>query len=253
MGRSCSTILEKADAYFFFGQNTGSNSPRFLHPLQEAAKRGVPIITFNPVREKGLESFINPQSPIEMITQRATKISSQYHQVKAGGDIAVLIGLCKHVVAADDAAQRDGRRVFDVAFIAAHTTGVETFLEKVRTTDWPTIEAVSGLSRADIEAAGEVYVKADRVIGVYGMGPTQHVHGFENVAMLINLLLLKGNIGREGAGICPVRGHSNVQGSELWGSPKSPNSFRSTHWRSNSTSSRRAPRGTTRSRPAKRS
>ncbi|WP_425327202.1 molybdopterin-dependent oxidoreductase, partial [Rhodopseudomonas palustris] len=102
--------LAKCDAFFFFGQNTGSNSPRFLHPLQEAAKRGVPIITFNPVREKGLESFINPQNVTEMLTGKATPISTQYHQVKVGGDIAVLIGLCKHVFACDDAAKRDGRR-----------------------------------------------------------------------------------------------------------------------------------------------
>ena len=82
----------KCDAMFFFGQNPGSNSPRFLHPLQEAAKRGVQIITFNPVREKGLEAFVNPQNPAEMLTGKETVISSQYHQVKVGGDIAVILG-----------------------------------------------------------------------------------------------------------------------------------------------------------------
>ena len=97
--------LAKSDAMFFFGQNPGSNSPRFLHPLQEAAKRGVQIITFNPVREKGLIEFINPQSPTEMLTGKATRISTQYHQVKAGGDIAAILGLCKYVFAADDVAK----------------------------------------------------------------------------------------------------------------------------------------------------
>ncbi|MCP9627671.1 FdhF/YdeP family oxidoreductase [Rhodopseudomonas palustris] len=214
--------LAKCDAMFFFGQNTGSNSPRFLHPLQEAAKRGVPIVTFNPVREKGLESFVNPQSPTEMLTGRETPISSQYHQVKAGGDIAVLIGMCKHVFAKDDEAKLQGKRVLDVDFIETHTHGLDEFEAKVRATPWPQIEAESGLSRAAIEAAAQVYVEADRVIGIYGMGLTQHVHGFDNVAMLLNLLLLKGNIGRDGTGISPVRGHSNVQGQRTVGISEKP-------------------------------
>ncbi|RED28009.1 molybdopterin-dependent oxidoreductase alpha subunit [Rhodopseudomonas thermotolerans] len=214
--------LSNCDAMFFFGQNTGSNSPRFLHPLQEAAKRGVEIITFNPVREKGLESFVNPQNPTEMLTGRETRISSQYHQVKAGGDVAVLIGLCKHVFARDDEAKREGRRVLDVDFIEAHTHGFDAFEDKVRATSWEEIERESGLSRAAIEAAGEVYVKSDRVIGIYGMGLTQHAHGFLNIAMFVNLLLMKGNIGRDGTGISPVRGHSNVQGQRTVGISEKP-------------------------------
>jgi molybdopterin-dependent oxidoreductase alpha subunit len=214
--------LSNCDAFFFFGQNTGSNSPRFLHPLQEAAKRGVQIITFNPVREKGLESFVNPQSPIEMLTGKATSISSQYHQVKVGGDIAAILGICKHVFAADDAAKTKGKRVLDVDFIEQHTTGLDSFETRVRGISWSEIEAASGLSRAAIEAAGEVYVKADRVIGIFGMGLTQHVHGFDNVAMLVNMLLLKGNIGRDGAGVSPVRGHSNVQGQRTVGISEKP-------------------------------
>lgn len=214
--------LSKCDAMFFFGQNTGSNSPRFLHPLQEAAKRGVEIVTFNPVREKGLESFVNPQNPAEMLTGRETRISSQYHQVKVGGDVAVLTGLCKHVFARDDEARRDGKRVIDADFIKAHTHGFDAFEAKVRATSWDEIEAESGLTRAAIEAAGDVYVKAERVIGVYGMGLTQHAHGFLNVAMFVNLLLLKGNIGRDGTGISPVRGHSNVQGQRTVGISEKP-------------------------------
>jgi molybdopterin-dependent oxidoreductase alpha subunit len=207
---------------FFFGQNTGSNSPRFLHPLQDAAKRGVEIITFNPVRERGLEEFVNPQSPTEMLTGKGTRISSQYHQVKVGGDIAVMLGMCKHVFAADDEAKKDGRRVLDEAFIKQHTTGLEAFEAKVRATSWDEIEAESGIMRESIQAAAQVYVNADRVIGVYGMGLTQHVHGFENVAMLVSLLLLKGNIGRDGTGISPVRGHSNVQGQRTVGISEKP-------------------------------
>jgi molybdopterin-dependent oxidoreductase alpha subunit len=214
--------LSNCDAMFFFGQNTGSNSPRFLHPLQEAAKRGVQIITFNPVREKGLEFFTNPQSPVEMLTGKETRISTQYHQVRPGGDIAVMMGICKHVFAADDAAKAQGKRVLDVDFIESHTSGLAEFEAQVRATPWEQIERESGLSRAAIEGAAQVYVEADRVIGIFGMGLTQHVHGFENVATLINLLLLKGNIGRDGTGISPVRGHSNVQGQRTVGVSEKP-------------------------------
>ena len=212
----------KCDAMFFFGQNPGSNSPRFLHPLQEAAKRGVQIITFNPVREKGLEAFVNPQNPAEMLTGKETVISSQYHQVKVGGDIAVILGICKHVFAADDVAKLKGKRVLDTAFIEQHTGGLDQFEAKVRETSWEEIEAASGLSRQMIESAAQVYVEADRVIGIFGMGLTQHVHGFQNVTMFVNMMLLRGNIGRDGTGISPVRGHSNVQGQRTVGIADKP-------------------------------
>ncbi|MCW6507188.1 FdhF/YdeP family oxidoreductase [Lichenifustis flavocetrariae] len=214
--------LAKSDAIFFFGQNPGTNSPRFLHPLQDAAKRGCEIITFNPVRERGLEVFINPQSPIEMLTGKETRISSQYHQVRPGGDIAAILGICKHVFASDDEAQKQGKRVLDTSFIEQHTHGFEAFEAKVRATSWEDIERESGLPRSDIEAAGRVYVKAERVTAFYGMGLTQHVHGFENVALVLNMLLLRGNIGREGTGISPVRGHSNVQGQRTVGIGEKP-------------------------------
>ncbi|MCG7360774.1 FdhF/YdeP family oxidoreductase [Roseomonas sp. ACRSG] len=226
IGASVGTVvfddLSNCDCMFFFGQNTGSNSPRFLHPLQEAAKRGVKIITFNPVREKGLETFTNPQNPLEMLTGKETGISSQYHQVRPGGDIAVLMGLCKHVFAADDAAQKKGRRVLDADFLQSHTRGLAAFEAQVRAMPWSEIVAQSGLTREAIEGAAQVYVESDRTIGIYGMGLTQHAHGFENIAMLVNLLLLKGNIGRDGTGISPVRGHSNVQGQRTVGISEKP-------------------------------
>jgi molybdopterin-dependent oxidoreductase alpha subunit len=226
IGASVGTVvfddLSNCDCMFFFGQNTGSNSPRFLHPLQEAAKRGVKIITFNPVREKGLEFFTNPQSPLEMLTGKETQISSQYHQVRPGGDIAVLMGICKHVFAADDAAQKTGRRVLDTDFIQQHTHGLKAFEAQVRATPWSQIVEESGLTQQAIEGAAQVYVESERTIGIYGMGLTQHAHGFENVAMLVNMLLLKGNIGRDGTGISPVRGHSNVQGQRTVGISEKP-------------------------------
>ena len=210
--------LEKADAFFFFGQNPGSNSPRFLHPLQEAKQRGARIVTFNPVVEQGLVSFVNPQSPVDMMTGRETQISDEYLQVQAGGDIAALLGLCKVVIEADDAAIACGAdRVIDIDFIAEHTAGFDQFIACVRDTPWSDIERESGLMEAAIRRAGAIYIGAKRVIGVYGMGLTQHSQGALNVAMLVNLLLLRGNIGREGAGCCPVRGHSNVQGQRTVG------------------------------------
>src|SRR3954462_11418685 len=118
--------FEKTDCILFFGHNTGVNAPRMLHDLEDCAKRGVPIIVFNPLRERGHERFTNPQNPIEMTVKPATQISSQYHQVKVGGDKAALMGLCKAVVEMDDAAQRTRTgRVLDTDFIAEHTHGFE--------------------------------------------------------------------------------------------------------------------------------
>jgi len=211
------------DAIFFFGQNTGSNSPRFLHPLQEAVKRGCKIVTFNPIREKGLEVFKNPQSPVEMLTPKATTISTLYLQVKAGGDIAAIMGMMKHILAAEDRRWAEEKRhVLDVDFLKQHTKGFEELKARVEATSWAEIEAESALARADLEAAADIYIEAKRTIGIYGMGITQHVHGFDNVAMIVNLLLLKGNIGRDGTGVSPVRGHSNVQGQRTVGISEKP-------------------------------
>jgi molybdopterin-dependent oxidoreductase alpha subunit len=210
--------LEKADAFFFFGQNPGSNSPRFLHPLQQAKKRGARIVTFNPVVEQGLVSFVNPQSPLDMLTGHETQISDEYLQVKAGGDIAAMMGLCKVVVEADDLGVANGApRIIDIDFVTQHTTGFDEFIDSVRNVSWSDIEQESGLTEAALRRAGDIYIGSERVIGVYGMGLTQHSQGALNVAMLVNLLLLRGNIGREGAGCCPVRGHSNVQGQRTVG------------------------------------
>ena len=210
--------LEDTDCFLFFGQNPGTNSPRFLHPLQAAKKRGAKIVTFNPIIEQGLVSFVNPQNLLDMLTGSETKISDQYHQLKSGGDIAAIMGMCKVVLAADDDAVAHGHaRVLDTAFIEHHTIGFDAFLATVRATEWADIERESGLTRAALEDAGTVYVQAEKVIGVYGMGLTQHTHGALNIAMLVNLLLMRGNIGRPGAGCCPVRGHSNVQGQRTVG------------------------------------
>jgi molybdopterin-dependent oxidoreductase alpha subunit len=208
----------KTDCIFFFGQNPGANAPRMLHPLQEASERGAAIITFNPLRERGLESFTNPQSPVEMLTMQATRISSQYHQVKTGGDLAAIAGICKALVEMDDEDRAEGGSgVLDHAFIAEHTTGIDSFVAWLRAQDWDALERHSGLHRAALEGTAATYAHAKAAIGVYGMGLTQHRAGVETVQMLVNLLLLRGNIGREGAGISPIRGHSNVQGQRTVG------------------------------------
>ncbi|BAK65099.1 putative oxidoreductase [Sphingobium sp. SYK-6] len=215
--------FELCDAIFFFGQNTGSNSPRFLHPLQEAVQRGCRIVTFNPVRERGSIAFRNPQSPAEMLTGKDTPISELYFQVKPGGDLAAIMGLCKHVLERE-ARQwaSEQRHLIDVDFIAQHTQDFDGFRQCVEQTGWEEIERESGLSRADLAAAGDIYCEARTVIGVYGMGVTQHVHGSQTIGMLVNLLMLRGNLGKEGAGISPVRGHSNVQGQRTVGIAEKP-------------------------------
>ncbi|WP_046116114.1 FdhF/YdeP family oxidoreductase [Aquincola tertiaricarbonis] len=215
--------FEHTDCLFFFGQNVGSNSPRMLHPLQAASERGVPIIVFNPLHERGLEEFTNPQRPLQMATRSTTRIASRYHAVKPGGDIAAITGLCKALLELDDAAQADGRpRLLDTAFIAQHTHGFDDFAAFVRAQAWPDIEAASGLRRSALTESAQVYAKASATIGVYGMGLTQHELGVDNVRMLVNLLLMRGNIGKTGAGACPVRGHSNVQGQRTVGIAEKP-------------------------------
>src|SRR5262249_27562850 len=140
--------FEHTDCLFFFGQNVGSNSPRMLHQLQDARKRGAEIITFNPLREPGLVRFVNPQSPREMLTTADTKISTQYHQLRTGGDVAAILGICKAVIEAGEA---------DSAFIAEHTHGFEAFADYARAMTWERIEEECRLPREDLKEAAGVY------------------------------------------------------------------------------------------------
>lgn len=221
IGAPVGTVLledfEHTDCIFFFGHNTTTNAPRMLHPLQDAAERGVPIITFNPLRERGLERFVNPQNPVQMIAG-GTRISTQYHQVRPGGDAAAIVGICKAVIEEDDAAIRTGlARIIDVEFVETHTSGFEEFAAFCREQRWEDLERASGLGRQAMIDSAAVYTKSRAVIANYGMGVTQHRHGVETTKMIVNLLLLRGNIGKPGAGIAPIRGHSNVQGQRTVG------------------------------------
>ncbi len=235
--------FKETDGIFFFGQNVGTQSPRMLHQLQEASQRGVPIVTFNPLRERGLERFVNPQSPTEMLSSSSTRISSQYHQVKAGGDTAAMMGIAKALLAIDDEITGNAPKgfidkalalfsydgsgggksgVIDRQFIAEHTHGFDEFERAVRSCPWERIEHRSGLTRNALEAAAAVYARCHAVVFVYGMGLTQHKKGVETVQTMVNLALLRGNVGRPGTGLCPVRGHSNVQGQRTVGITEKP-------------------------------
>src|SRR5580704_4328939 len=204
------------------GHNPGTNHPRMMGTLHEASRRGVPIIVFNPLKERALERFTDPQNPVEMATLGSTRIASSYYQVKVGGDAAALKGIMKALIAMDDAAG-PGSDVLDHEFIVAHTHGFEAFATDLRGAEWSAIEATSGLSREALQSLAVAYATSSATILSYGMGITQHSRGTSNVQQIANLLLLRGNFGKPGAGICPLRGHSNVQGNRTVGITEKPN------------------------------
>lgn len=215
--------FEHTDAIFSFGHNPGTNHPRMLGTLSEVARRGKPIIAINPMRERGLERFQDPQVPIQMATLSATHISSAYHLVKVGGDLALVKGIIKALLEADvEDLAGGGEGLLDREFIRIHTAGFEAGREDIEAVNWDAICRVSGLTRDAIVSIARVYWSSPRVIICYGMGITQHRHGTETVQQLANLLLLRGNFGREGAGIAPIRGHSNVQDDRTVGITEIP-------------------------------
>jgi molybdopterin-dependent oxidoreductase alpha subunit len=205
--------FERTALILSFGHNPGTNHPRMLATLRAAAKRGVPLLVFNPLRERGLERFRSPQHPLEMLGGGATELATHYFQPRIGSDTQLLQGLMKQVLVLD---------AIDREFVAAHTTGLEALVAQLDALDWSGLCAATGLTREQFALAGSLYAAASTAIVAYGMGITQHVHGTQNVQQLANLLLLRGNIGRRGAGICPVRGHSNVQGQRTVGITEKP-------------------------------
>jgi molybdopterin-dependent oxidoreductase alpha subunit len=213
--------FEQCELVIALGHNPGTNHPRMMGTLHEASRRGVPIIVFNPLKERALERFTDPQNPVEMATLGSTRIASSYYQVKVGGDAAALKGIMKALIALDDAAG-PGSSVLDHEFIAAHTHGFEAFATDLRGAEWSAIEATSGLSRGELQSVAVAYAKSSATIISYGMGITQHSRGTSNVQQIANLLLLRGNFGKPGAGICPLRGHSNVQGDRTVGITEKP-------------------------------
>jgi molybdopterin-dependent oxidoreductase alpha subunit len=213
--------FDACDLIIAMGHNPGTNHPRMMGTLHEVSRRGAPIIVFNPLRERALERFADPQNAVEMATLGATDIASSYYQVKVGGDGAALTGIMKALIELDHVGGGDAD-VLDHEFIATHTVGFAALLEDLQAHSWDAIEESSGLPRTALQAVAAAYAKAKATIVTYGMGIVQHRSGTTNVQQIANLLLLKGNFGKPGAGICPLRGHSNVQGDRSVGISEKP-------------------------------
>ncbi|MED5607392.1 FdhF/YdeP family oxidoreductase [Pseudomonas sp. JH-2] len=200
------------------GHNPGTNHPRMMGTLHEASRRKVPIMVFNPLRERALERFADPQDMIEMATYGSTRIASSYFMVKAGGDAAAIKGIMKALLEIEE----NLGGALDHEFIKDHTVGFDALVADLHATQWPDIEAASGLKKSDLEMVAAAYAKSNATIVTYGMGITQHNEGTANVRLICDLLMLRGNFGKPGAGICPLRGHSNVQGNRTVGITEKP-------------------------------
>jgi molybdopterin-dependent oxidoreductase alpha subunit len=205
--------ISLADAIFVIGQNPGTNHPRMLSALEAAARRGCHIISVNPLHERALDRFAHPQHVRDMLTG-GTAIAELFLPVRINGDVALLKGIMKEVLAEE---RRRPGQVLDRSFIAEHTSGFDEFAAALDAVTWDEIVEQSGIDLDLIRKAAQVYINADRVIVCWAMGLTQHKNGVANIQEVVNLLLLRGNLGRPGAGACPVRGHSNVQGDRTMG------------------------------------
>jgi molybdopterin-dependent oxidoreductase alpha subunit len=215
LGKGSVTLedFDLCDAVFSFGHNPGTNHPRMMATLRDVARRGAPILVFNPLKERALETLASPQDPVEMATLGGTDIAHRYYQLRIGGDAAVCEGMMKALIAGGH---------LDRAFIDQHTAGFEQLAAHLAGRDWSDLEAESGLTRGQIEEAAGIFAASRAVILCYGMGVTQHRSASSAVQQLANLLLLGGHMGRPGAGICPLRGHSNVQGARTVGLTEKP-------------------------------
>src|SRR6185437_2101001 len=204
---------ENADAIWLMGDNAASNAPRMITWLAEADRRGTQLVHINPLLEAASRRTIVPHEMVNMATFHTTKTGTMSVQVRIGGDMALMRGVAKAVL---EAAEKDPS-VLDREFIEYHTHGFEEYRAQVVSTAWADIAKDSGVSEADIRKLADTYLASKRVIIAWCLGITQHEHGVDTVREIVNLLLLRGNIGREGAGPCPVRGHSNVQGNRTCG------------------------------------
>ena len=210
--------FDHAEAIFLIGHNAGTNAPRMMTPLVEARKRGVPIVAVNPMPERALIKFTEPQDIVQMATFGSTAITSEFVHIRIGGDLALIKGMMKVMFEREAA----GETIFDHDFIAEHTEGFAALEADIAAQDWPAIVAASGLAEAQIRRCAEIYIRSNATIICYGMGITQHQLGSQLVQQIANLLLLKGNYGKPGAGISPIRGHSNVQGDRTVGIDEKP-------------------------------
>ncbi|MGE8334501.1 FdhF/YdeP family oxidoreductase [Pseudomonas laurylsulfatiphila] len=215
--------FEHADAIFVWGQNPGTNHPRMLEPLREAVKRGAQVVCINPLKERGLERFQHPQHPIEMLTNGDKPTNTAFFRPALGGDMAIMRGMAKFLLLWERDAQKTGApAVFDHDFLNEHSANVLEYLAVIDDTPWEQIVEQSGLTLVEIEQAARMYAKGKNVIMCWAMGITQHRHSVATIQEIANLMLLRGNVGRPGAGLCPVRGHSNVQGDRTMGINERP-------------------------------
>jgi molybdopterin-dependent oxidoreductase alpha subunit len=203
----------EADAIFVIGQNPGTCHPRMLTELQKAARNGCRIVSVNPLIEPGLIRFKNPQEPLHLLAP-ATEMACLFLPLRINGDMALLKGIMKEMLEED---QRAGGKALAHDFIDRHTEGFDAFAQDLHQERWDRIVLSSGISRDLIHQAAQIAIASQRMICSWAMGITQHKNGVANVQSIVNFALLRGQIGRRGAGLCPVRGHSNVQGDRTMG------------------------------------
>lgn len=208
-----------AQAIFVIGQNPGTNHPRMLTSLQAAKRNGAKLVHINPLREAGMVRFKHPQEILGLVGSGGS-LADLFLQVKVNGDVALLKGIMKAVLAEE---ARLPRRVLDHRFISKYTSGFYEFTLALNRVDWSDIEEQSGVSRKLIEQAAQIFVDSERTIFCWAMGLTQHKNAVANIQEIVNLMLLRGQVGLPGAGFCPVRGHSNVQGDRTMGIWERPN------------------------------
>ena len=211
--------LYEAEVIMVIGQNPGTNHPRMLSALERCKENGGKIITVNPLPEAGLQKFVNPQRPGKMLSG-GTQLTDLFLQVKINGDIALLKAIMLQLLHEE---RKNPDTVFDWAFIKEKTEGYEAFITALKKHDFGDLVEAAGVSREQIKAAAAMLKKPKKIIICWAMGLTQHENGVDNIKEVVNLLLLKGSIGKPGAGTCPVRGHSNVQGDRtmgIWEAPK---------------------------------
>jgi formate dehydrogenase major subunit len=210
--------VTNADLLLVVGQNPGTNHPRMLSALEEAKGNGATIVAVNPLPEAGLMRFKNPQN-VRGVVGKGTPLADEFCQIRLGGDLAFFRALGHLVLAAEDAAPGT---VLDREFISSSTHGFEEWAADIRQLDWDEVDAATGLSREQIAHVARLLVESKRTIICWAMGLTQHKQSVPTIRELVNVLLLRGMIGKPGAGVCPVRGHSNVQGDRTMGIYEKP-------------------------------
>ncbi len=211
--------LYEAEVVMVMGQNPGTNHPRMLIALEKCKKNGGKIINVNPIPEAGTNAFIDPQNPLAII-KGGSQLTDQYLQVKVNGDVALLKAVMMLLLEAE---KKNPGQVFDLDFIKEKTEGYDELIAQLESMDFDAVVVASGVSESEIRALADLLAQKKKIIICWAMGLTQHENGVDNIREIVNLLLLKGSIGKPGAGTCPVRGHSNVQGDRtmgIWEKPK---------------------------------